>query len=58
MLEKKKMNRINELAKISKERNLNESEKKEQESLRKEYLETFRKSFKKKLDNIDIEYVD
>ncbi|SFH58080.1 protein of unknown function [Tindallia magadiensis] len=58
MLEKEKMDRINELAKISKERSLNESEKKEQESLRKEYLEMFRKSFKKRLDNIDIEYVD
>jgi len=58
MLDKKRMNRINELARISKERDLTSDEKKEQDLLRKEYLTEFRKSFRKRLDNIDIEYVD
>ncbi|RQD69935.1 MAG: DUF896 domain-containing protein [Tindallia sp. MSAO_Bac2] len=58
MLDKKQLARINELAKISKERELSAKEKKEQEALRKEYLAAFRKSFRQRLDNIDIEYVD
>ena len=58
MLDKKQMDRINELAKMAKERDLTSEEKKEQEQLRKEYLAKFRKSFRKRLDNIDIEYID
>lgn len=58
MLEKKKMNRINELAKMAKEGTLSSDEKKEQEQLRKEYLAKFRESFRNRLDNLDIEYVD
>jgi len=58
MLDKKQMDRINELAKIAKERDLTSEEKKEQDQLRKEYLAKFRKSFRKRLENIDIEYVD
>ncbi len=54
MLTKEKMNRINELARISKKRALSGEEKKEQDLLRKEYLESFRKSFRKQLDNIKI----
>ncbi|MCC5912141.1 MAG: DUF896 domain-containing protein [Clostridiaceae bacterium] len=54
MLSKEKITRINELANLSKERELTEIEKKEQQSLRKEYMETFRKSFRKQLDAIEV----
>ena len=54
MLEKQKMNRINELARAAKERPLSESELEEQAALRLEYLEAFRSSFKNQLDNITI----
>jgi len=54
MLEKKKMNRINELARASKERELEDHEKTEQAALRAEYLKKFRESFKAHLDNIEI----
>ncbi|MFK4997949.1 DUF896 domain-containing protein [Bacillus sp. N9] len=49
MLPKKKMARINELAKLAKERKLTVEEAKEQSSLRAEYLQTFRSSIKKRL---------
>ena len=54
MLDKEKMNRINELARTSKERALEEHEKKEQEELRSEYLKKFRENFRAHLDNIEI----
>jgi len=54
MLEKEKMNRINELARASKERTLSNDEKAEQETLRKEYIKKFRENFKAHLDNIEI----
>lgn len=52
MLEKHKLNRINELAKKSKEEGLTAEEKAEQETLRKEYLEKFREHFKGHLNRI------
>ncbi|MCA1053629.1 DUF896 domain-containing protein [Rossellomorea aquimaris] len=54
MLSKKKMDRINELAKKSKATGLTESEAKEQTKLRKEYLETFRQSMKGTIENTRI----
>lgn len=54
MLSKEKMDRINHLARKSKSEGLNPEEKKEQDKLRKEYLEAFRSSFKKTLDNVII----
>jgi uncharacterized protein YnzC (UPF0291/DUF896 family) len=54
MLEKEKIDRINALAKKAKEEGLSQTEKKEQEKLRKEYLKNFRKSFRAQLDNIEI----
>lgn len=54
MLEKEKLDRINTLAKKAKGEGLSQVEKKEQERLRKEYLENFRKSFRAQLDNIEI----
>ncbi|MFD2682681.1 DUF896 domain-containing protein [Bacillus seohaeanensis] len=51
MLSKKKMNRINELAKKAKATGLSPEEAKEQTKLRKEYLETFRKSMKSTIES-------
>ena len=55
MLDKEKMNRINELALAAKKRKLNEKELAEQAALRAEYLKKFRSQFKAHLDNIKIE---
>lgn len=47
-MEKKKIDRINELARLSKERELTEEERAEQKALREEYLRYFRQSLGKK----------
>lgn len=52
MLEKSRLDRINELAKKAKTEGLTEEEKKEQEQLRKEYIEKFRENFKGHLKKI------
>ena len=52
MLEKQKIDRINELAAKSKKEGLTEEEKKEQQLLRKEYIEKFRENFKGQLERI------
>ena len=41
-MEKEKVNRINELGRLSKERDLTEEEKAEQKALREEYLKEVR----------------
>ena len=46
MLKKEKIDRINHLAKKSKQEGLTEAEKEEQAVLRKEYIENFREQFK------------
>ncbi len=45
-MEKEKIDRINELARIAKTRELTDKEKEEQVALRKEYLEEFRKTLR------------
>ena len=57
-MEKEKLNRINELARLSKERELNADEKKEQAALRQEYINEIRLSFGTMLDNTVIQYPD
>ena len=57
-MEKEKLNRINELAKKSKETELTEDEKKEQAALRQEYINEIRMSFGAMLDNTVIQYPD
>lgn len=52
MLIKEKMDRINELAKKSKQGELTEEEKAEQQQLRQEYIEKFRENFKSHLKRI------
>ncbi|OPJ56526.1 DUF896 domain-containing protein [Alkalithermobacter paradoxus] len=54
MLSKEKIDRINVLARKAKTEGLSEIEKKEQQKLRKEYLQAFREDFRKKLENIEI----
>ena len=51
-LDKKKIERINELAKKSKAEGLTNEERNEQAILRKEYLETIKANFRATLDNI------
>lgn len=58
MITKELIEQINFYANKAKKEGLTDEEKKEQLRLRNEYLNSFRKRFKKQLDNIDIEYVD
>lgn len=53
-MERKKIERINELAKKAKSEGLSEIEKNEQKELRTQYLSEIRKNFKAQLDNIEI----
>jgi uncharacterized protein YnzC (UPF0291/DUF896 family) len=50
--------RINELSKLSKERNLTEAELKEQQELRKQYIENFKNNFKSQMTNVYIKEED
>ena len=52
MLEKSRLDRINELAKKAKTEGLTEEEKAEQAQLRKEYIEKFRENFRGQLKQI------
>ena len=52
-MDKKIIDRINELSRKSKEQELTEIEKKEQDKLRKEYIACFRKNLKSQLDCIE-----
>ena len=45
-MEKAKIERINELARLAKERALTEEEKAEQQALRAEYLEEYRRALR------------
>lgn len=54
MLSNEKMTRINELAKKSKTVGLSHQEVEEQQSLRQEYLQTFRNSFKQQLHSVKV----
>ncbi|MBS4761628.1 DUF896 family protein [Carnobacteriaceae bacterium zg-ZUI252] len=52
MLSKEKLARINELAKKSKVQELSADEKMEQQALRSEYLETFRKGMRHHIEGL------
>lgn len=54
MISKDKIERINELARKSKIEELTESEAAEQQRLRAEYIQSFRKNLKSQLENIEI----
>ncbi|MBP3361568.1 MAG: DUF896 domain-containing protein [Clostridia bacterium] len=51
-MEQRKIDRINELARLSRSRSLTDAEKAEQTSLRREYLEAVRNNFKSTLESI------
>ena len=50
-MENKKLNRINELAKLARERELTAEELSEREALRKEYIAEWRRGAEQVLDN-------
>ncbi len=58
MLDKKDLDRLNELAKKAKVSTLTDEEMTEREKLRQEYLKRFKKSFRQRLENIEIHYVE
>ena len=53
-MEKAKIDRINELSRKSKREGLTSEEKKEQQILRREFLDEIRADVKASLDNIEI----
>ena len=50
--------RNNELSKLSKERSLTPEELKEQQELRKQYIENFKNNFKSQMTNVYIKEED
>lgn len=57
-MDEKKIARINELYRKSKAEGLTESEKKEQQILRREYVEAFKQNLRGQLNNISIKEKD
>lgn len=57
-MDDKKIARINELYKKSKEEGLSDTELREQALLRKEFIEAFRRNVRTQLNNIDIQEAD
>ncbi len=57
-MEQTKLDRINELARLSRTRTLTEDESREQKELREEYIRAFRASFTGILDNTVIKRPD
>ena len=57
-MNEKKIARINELYHKSKEKGLTEAERKEQQVLRREYIDSFKRSLRGQLDNISIREAD
>lgn len=53
MITKKKIDRINQLARKSKAQGLTEDEKAEQQTLRREYIDSFKANLKAQLDQIE-----
>ena len=50
-MEQTKINRINELTAISRKRELTDSEKTEREALRREYIDSYKRSLEAQLNN-------
>lgn len=57
-MDDKTIERINELYRKSKAEGLTEAEKKEQQILRREYVEAFKRNLRGQLDNISIKEKD
>ena len=57
-MEQKKIDRINELSRLTRERELTNEEKAEREILRREYIDSFKASLIGQLENTSILYPD
>jgi len=57
-MEKSKISRINELAKLAKNRELTEEETAERAKLRREYIDRFKSSLRATLENTSIRNLD
>ena len=57
-MDEKKIARINELYHKSKAEGLTETERKDQQILRREYVEAFKQSLRSQLNNISIQEAD
>lgn len=57
-MDEKKIARINELYRKSKAEGLTEAEKKEQQILRREYVDAFKQNLRGQLNNISIKEAD
>lgn len=57
-MDEKKIARINELYRKSKAEGLNDAEKKEQQILRREYIDSVKRNLTAQLDSISIQEVD
>ncbi len=57
-MEQKKIDRINELARASRVRELTEEEKNEQRILRREYIDSVKRSLTDQLDHTSVLYPD
>jgi uncharacterized protein YnzC (UPF0291/DUF896 family) len=57
-MEQKKIDRINYLARKSREEGLTEEEKAEQAVLRREYIDSYKRSLEMQLENTSILYQD
>ena len=54
MIDQKLIDRLNELSKLSKTRELTDNEKQERDDLRKVYLKQFREGFKQTISNVKV----
>lgn len=57
-MEQKKIDRINELARLAKERELTQEELDERQILRREYIDSYKRSLEMQLQNTTIMYPD
>lgn len=57
-MEKRNLDRISELSRISRERELTAEEQAERQVLRANYLKAFKSQFRAQLDNTVVEYPD
>lgn len=53
-MKKEEIERINALAKKSREEGLSDAEKEEQKALRQKYIDEFKKNLRSQLENIEI----
>ena len=57
-MEKRNLERISQLTQIARERELTAEEQAERQTLRRNYMQAFRKQFRAQLDNTVVEYPD